>query len=425
MSSIAPAGYYAASSAPAPRFDSLSGTAACDFCIVGGGYTGLSAALHLAGAGQRPWLLEANTIGFQASGRNGGQIHSGHRKSQTALERWLGRLHARDLWSLSEEATLLVRDLIARHDIDCDFAPLGIISAAHDKSAARQLRDDAEHLDREYGHRLTVLDANEIASRVGTDKYVGGTYDGSGGHLHPLKFARGLAAAASRAGAVLYENSRVVRVVQTSPSRTRINTAEAQLTARHVILACDAFSGDVIPALRSYIGHVESFIVATEPLRERAAAILPCNAAVADTRHVLDYFRKSPDGRLLFGGRESYFWPPKDIARFVRPRMGRVFPALADKEIEFAWQGTVGITVTRMPHFGRLGEYMLFAHGYSGHGVALSVLAGKLLAEACLGRSEGFDVFARVPAKPFPGGSFLRRPLIAGALAWYKIADAF
>jgi gamma-glutamylputrescine oxidase len=189
------------------------------------------------------------------------------------------------------------------------------------------------------------------------------------------------------------------------------------------ILACDAFSASVAPDLAKYIGHVESFIVATARLPPEKI-VLPSDAAVADTRHVLDYYRKSADGRLLFAGRESYFAIPKNIAQLVGPRMLRVFPSLADVAIEFAWSGTVGITYTRMPHFGRLGRRLLFGHGYSGHGVALSVIGGKALAEAVLGRSERFDVLARVPPTPFPGGQWLRKPMISAALAWYKVVDA-
>lgn len=393
-----------------------------DVCVVGGGYTGLSAALHLARSGARTVLLEADGIASQASGRNGGQLHSGYRKDQSTLEEWLGAQHARDLWEIAEQAKALVLTLIAEHAIDCDLQT-GIVVAAHDRRALRTLAQDAEYLDKNYDFHLDVLDSGAIARRLGTRVYRGGTYDASGGHFHPLKYARGLASAAERAGAVLHENSRVVAIEQDHSAAT-VRTSLGSVLAGRVILACDAFCGDLEPSLARYIGHVESFIVATEPLGELASAILPGGCAVADTRHVLDYYRKSADGRLLFAGREAYFQPPKDIAGMVRPRMLRVFPPLTNVRIDYAWRGTVGITMTRMPHFGRIGDRILFGHGYSGHGAALSAMGGKVLAEAALQKSEAFETLARVPAKPFPGGALLRRPLIAAALTWYKVADS-
>jgi gamma-glutamylputrescine oxidase len=237
-----------------------------------------------------------------------------------------------------------------------------------------------------------------------------------------LKFAYGLSSAATKAGATVHERS-PVRTIRETRNEIVVETENGTVSAKCAILACDAFSGSVAPELAKYIGHVESFIVATEPMPADKGLLLS-DAAVADTRHVLDYYRKTADHRLLFAGRESYFSPPKYIARLVRPRMLRVFPSLRDIRIEYAWSGTVGITYTRMPHFGRLGERLLFGHGYSGHGVALSVIGGKALADAAMGQTDRFDVLARVPATPFPGGQWLRKPMISTALTWYKIVDA-
>lgn len=421
--SHAPQGYYAASSAVPSPSPSLNGDVHADVCVVGGGYTGLSAALHLARSGARVVLLEAHTIGYAASGRNGGQIHSGMRKEQVVLERWLGKDHARALWDLAEEAKFLVRALIADHGITCDLKQ-GLVVAAHDKRALRDLEADTEHRRAAYNDgAVSMLDAAAMTRALGTDIYPGGCLDTGGGHLHPLKLARGLAKAAVHAGVTICENSSA-RDVDRSSGVVRCD--QGCVTADRVVLACDALMGELVPELAAYIGHVESFIVATKPLPPDAcAAVIPSDVAVADTRHVLDYYRKSADRRLLFAGRESYWNVPKDVARLVRPRMARVFPALAGASIEYAWSGTVAITRTRMPHFGRLGERVLFGYGYSGHGVALSVLGGKLLAEAALGETEKFDVFARVPARRFPGGAWLRKPMITAALVWYKISDAF
>jgi gamma-glutamylputrescine oxidase len=421
---IPPQGYYAASAHGAPARPRLSGTVAADIGVIGAGYTGLSAALHLARAGARVAVLEAESVGFAASGRNGGQIHTGLRKDQPELERWLGEGHARALWDLTEEAKATVRALVREHAIDCALKD-GLVIAAHNETAARELAEDTEHLACVYDYGAArMMDAAETARQLGTGIYPAARYDSGGGHLHPLDFARGLAAAAETAGAAIYEQSRVLALDEDAAG-ANLRTAGGLVTAGHVLLATDAFSGAVAPQLAQYIGHVESFICATAPLGAALnAEVLPCDAAVADTRHVLDYYRKSADGRMLFAGRESYWSIPSDIAGLVRPRMAHVYPVLKDVPIEYAWSGAVGITRTRMPHFGRLSKRILFAHGYSGQGVALATMGGKLMAEAALGQPERFDVFARVPAEPFPGGQLLRRPLVAAALMWFKLVDA-
>jgi gamma-glutamylputrescine oxidase len=415
-----PQGYYAASTAPPRARSALSGMVAADVCVVGGGYTGLVAALHLAQAGARVALLEADSIGYRASGRNGGQIHSGQRQDQEALEKWLGPVHARDLWDLSEESKALVRSLVAAHGIACALKP-DLVIAAHDRAALRELAHSTDYLVRHYGYGAArMIDAAETARLLGTTAYPGARFDAGGGHLHPLRYARGLAAAAEKAGAVIHEQSRVLAVEE-----GRATTAAGTVTADWIALACDAYSGVLVPQLAPYIAQLESFIVATAPLSDtQFAEVLPCDAAVADTRHVLDYYRKSDDRRLLFAGREAYWTPPKDVARLVRPRMLAVYPKLADTPIEYGWHGTVGITATRMPHFGRLAQHLLFAHGYSGHGVALATLGGKLLAEAVLGHPERFETMARVPARKFPGGQALRKPLVTTGLLWLKMLDA-
>lgn len=419
-----PQGYYAVSAAPPPPRPAVAHALKADICVVGGGFTGLCAALRLAEKGAVTALIEAESVAFAASGRNGGQIHTGLRKGQAELERWLGPLHAHDLWTLSEEAKALVRALIERHAIACELKP-GLVIAAHNKAAARALADDTAHLARAYGYfAARMMDADETRCALGTSLYPAARYDSGGGHLHPLRFARGLATAAEQAGASIWERSPALRL-EPEGSEIVVLTPEGSVRAGHVILATDAFSGSLVPELEAYIGHVESFVTATAPLPAALAAqILPCDAAVADTRHVLDYYRKSGDGRLLFAGRESYWTPPADIAGLVRPRMLEVFPQLAAVPTDYAWRGTVGITRTRMPHFGRLGERVLFAHGYSGQGVALACLGGALMADAVLGAPERFETFARVPAKPFPGGAVLRKPLVAAALFAFKLLDA-
>ena len=420
MTDDAPSTYYDASAGAAPTFAALSGPLRADICIVGGGYTGLCAALHTARAGARTVVLESKKLGFGASGRNGGQIHSGHRQSQRSLELWLGRERAHDLWKIAELGKSLVRELAAQ---DCDLKS-GLVNAAHDRGALRDLESETEHLQKHYGYlSARMLDANAMNSALGTSVYQGGQFDGDGGHLHPLKYARRIADAAVRAGAAVYEHSHAIDVIDGADAMS-VRTSLGEVRAEKVIVACDAFIGALLPDLQPYIGHVESFIVATEVLTpERTASVLPADWAVADTRHVLDYYRKSTEGRLLFAGRESYWSPPKNIAALVRPRMAHVFPQLRSARIDFAWSGTVSITRRRMPHFGRRGSRVFFGHGYSGHGVALATIGGKLLAEAALGKSDGFDVLASVPARTFPGPQWLRRSLITAALLWYKLED--
>jgi gamma-glutamylputrescine oxidase len=421
MQSNAPQGYYAASAGPASAAVSLRGDAKADVCIIGAGYTGLSAALHLATAGANVIVIEAESIGFGASGRNGGQIHPGHRKSQAELEHWLGVGHARDLWKLSEEARNLVFELASQ---DCELKR-GLVIAVHNERAARELTQDTEYLSSHYGYTESrMLDRMQVQAAVGTDLYPAARMDGGGGHVHPLKYARKLAARAVAAGATIYVRSPALRIDR--QTQLVVHGAQFKVVTDHIVLACDAFSTRLAPELSPYIAHVESFIVATEPLDpDRAAHIIPSDAAVADTRHVLDYYRKSSDRRLLFAGREAYWTPPNDVAGIVRPRMLKVFPSLQNVAIEFGWSGTVGITRTRMPHFGTLSPRLYFAHGYSGHGVALATLGGKALAEKVLGNGDRFETLARVPAQKFPGGQLLRKPMVTAALLCLKLADAF
>ena len=421
MQSNAPQGYYAASAGPASAAVSLRGDAKADVCIIGAGYTGLSAALHLATAGANVVVIEAEDIGFGASGRNGGQIHPGHRKSQAELEHWLGVGHARDLWKLSEEARNLVFDLASQ---DCELK-CGLVIAAHSERAARELTQDTEYLSSHYGYaEARMLDRTQTQAAVGTDLYPAARMDSGGGHVHPLKYARKLAARAVSAGATVYVRSSALRIDR--EPQLVVHGAQFKVVTEHIVLACDAFSARLAPELSPYIAHVESFIVATEPLDpNRAAHIIPSDAAVADTRHVLDYYRKSSERRLLFAGREAYWTPPDNVAGIVRPRMLKVFPSLRNVAVEFGWSGTVGITRTRMPHFGTLSPRLYFAHGYSGHGVALATLGGKALAEKVFGNGDRFETLARVPAQKFPGGQLLRKPMVTAALLCLKLADAF
>ena len=416
---LGPTWYEASAPAATPR-PALQGGITADVCVVGGGYAGLSAALHLAEAGFRTVLLEARTIGGGASGRNGGQIHSGQRKDQEDLERQLGDAHARELWTLAEDAKALVRHLVAGHAIDCDLKD-GILHTAWKRADAEPLRMSVDHMAARYGYAQTYIEAKDVPAWIGTTRYHGAIHDPGGGQLHPLKFARGLARAAEAAGVAIYEGSTVTAV---DTEHARAVTAGGQVTASHLVLACDTWLGAIDPRAGRTAIAINSFIAVTAPLGERAREIIPSDLPVADTKFVVDYYRLTPDGRLLFGGGENYVpGYPSDLKTFVRKPIARVFPQLAETQLDYAWGGPVGVTLSRLPHFGHAGPRAVFAHGFSGQGVALATLAGQLMAEATAGQAGRFDVFAKLKHRAIPGGRLLRTPIMALGMAWYALKD--
>lgn len=416
-----PASWYAASAAPLDRFAPLQGATRADVCIVGGGYTGLSAALHLAQRGLKVVLLEAHRVGFGASGRNGGQVGSGQRLEQDELEQIAGVDAARRLWDLGEEAKALVRRLIDDHAMPCRYAP-GIVHACRKPAEVAHARANAEKLQRDYGYdRIEPLGRAALQAILPSDEYCGGDIDRGAGHLHPLNFAIGLAKAAAAAGAQLHEGSTVTDIDQ--GPRPRVITAAGHVEADHVILAANGYLGGLMPQVAARVMPINNFIVATEPLGPRAASVLRENVAVADTRFVVNYWRLSEDNRLLFGGGESYGYRFPDIAKTVRGPMLQVYPHLKDTRIDYAWGGTLAITMSRLPCFLRVAPNILSASGYSGHGVALATLAGKVLAEAVAGKAERFDLMASLPTPRFPGGAALRWPMLVLAMTWYGMRD--
>ena len=415
--------YYAATAIGLEDRPALAGEVSCDVCVVGGGYTGLSAALHLAERGYEVVLLEAERLGWGASGRNGGQLGTGQRKSQSALEAMLGEGDARLLWDLAEEAKATVKERIARHRIPCDLKA-GVVTAAYKAGDVAYLEKEAEILARRYGYpHLRPLSRAEAAEWIGSDIYHGGLFDGGAGHLHPLNYALGLGRAAAAAGARLFEASRVTAMEPGRPNR--LETAGGAVSARSVVLACNGYLGNLEPRLAAKIMPINNFVLATEPLAETGGrGLIRDQAAVCDTKFVVDYYRLSADGRLLFGGGETYSSRfPHDLKGFVRKYMLRVYPQLASAKIDYAWGGTLAITMNRLPCFGRLEPETYYVQGYSGQGVALSSLAGKLVAEALAGTAERFDVFARIPTPSFPGGTLLRWPGLVAGMLYYSLRD--
>jgi gamma-glutamylputrescine oxidase len=413
--------YYAATAAAFAPCPALAGEAEADLVVVGGGATGLSAALHAAKAGLSVVVLEGGRIGWGASGRSGGQMIPGLRKGAAELVALYGRERAKALFDLSLEARALVLELIAEHAIDCDLRTTGHMLGAVKASDLRHCEAEVACLDQvmAYPH-AELLDARQARAQVDTP-YHGGLLDRLGGHMHPLNYTLGLARAAQGAGAVLHEHSPAI-ALERPDGRVRIATPAGAVRARHAVLAGDALLTGLSSRVNSRIMPVANYVVATEPLAD-AASLIPADAAVSDSRFVVNYFRLTPDGRLLFGGGERYTPdPPRDMAAFVRPYMEGVFPQVRGRRIDYAWGGLVSVTASRLPHVGRDGE-VLFAHGYSGMGAILSTLAGKLLAEELAGRSERFDLFAGVEPPAFPGGTALRGPLYVLGMLWYALRD--
>ena len=414
--------YYAASANPFPAQPQLCGDIAADVVVVGGGYAGLSAALHAAEAGFSVVLLEGKRIGWGASGRNGGQMIPGLRWSAGDLVERFGLGQTARLLALANLAAERVRGRITRHAIACDLRPGHFLAAArpaHLDAMKREVDLLQQLLD--YGS-ARIVSAGEVGSYVASQRYHGGLFDSNGGHLHPLNYALGLAQAALDAGVRIFEGSAVTAMDHTSP--VVATTAQGRVTAQHGVLACDVFMGDLDRKLGAMTMPVANYNVATAPLSpDQAKALIPSGAAVADSKFVLNYYRLSADNRLIFGGGEKYSpAPPRDLAGFVRPYLERVFPQLTGVPIDYAWGGMVGVTLNRLPQFGRIGN-SFYAHGWSGHGVLLTTLAGELIADALRGTAERFDLFANLPGQPFPGGPLLRHPLYMAGMLWFALKD--
>jgi gamma-glutamylputrescine oxidase len=406
--------------APLP---SLEGDVEADVCVVGGGLSGCSAALHLAERGYKVVLLEAERIGYGASGRSGGQIIPGWACGMSKLAEQLGEGDAKRLWDFSLEGVDITRDLIARHGIDCDLA-WGHVHVAIKPRQREELLEWQREQEGAYGYRkLRFMEKDEVGEWIASRKYIAGLYDAGAGHLHPLRYTIGVGKAAIAAGARLHEGSAVTGI-DYGPV-VRVRTARGSVRAKFVALCANVGHVDLSPRLARKLIGVASYIVATRPLGdERASALLRDNIAVADLNWIIDYYRRSADHRLLFGGRVSYSGlDPLGTARATRLRMLNVFPQLADTEVEYAWGGMIDITMSRAPNFGRLEPNVYYLQGYSGHGMIGTTIAGRIVAEAIAGQSERFDVFARLKHHDFPGGRLFRRPTLVMAMTWFRLRD--
>ena len=418
--------YYASTPAPAP-FAPLRGETRADVCVVGGGISGISAALHLRERGYQVVLLEGQHLGFGGSGRSGGQSIFGYACEMSTLEKAVGEGDARRMWDVATEGLDLQRELIAKHGIDCDYVP-GHMIVGLKKRHDDALRAEVEHLASKYDyHSLQFLDRAQTREIIASDRYSSALYDSNGGHLHSYKYTRGLGVAAAAAGVTIHENSGAtgLELAQNASDESIVRTVQGQVRARHVLIAGGALLGPLVPELERKLIDIGTYIVATQPLgEERARALIKNHAAVADMNWILDYFRVLGDTRLLFGGRVSYSGlDPGDSGRVLRKRIVQVFPQLADVRIDYSWGGYLDITTNRAPHFGRLAPNVYFIQGLSGHGMVISGIAGKIAAEAIAGSAERFDLYGRIQHVSFPGGRLFRRPTLVLAMLWFRLMD--
>jgi len=416
--------YYLASAAIPAVSEPLQGEVRADVCVLGGGIAGCSTALSLAERGYRVVLLEAQRLGWGASGRSGGQVIYGVAAEQPALETLVGREDARRIWDTSLAGIALLKQRIARHEIACDWVDGQMLCAIKPRQW-RALQDWHAELEGSYGYHSTrLIEREALRALVRSERYIGALYDSNGGHLHPLRYTLGLAQAAALAGVQIHEGSPVLDW-RHAAGRLRVRTAAGTVDCGQLVLAGNAWLGQTAPQLQGKLMTVGTYIIATEPLGEqRARGLIANNAAVCDTNWILDYFRRSSDHRLLFGGRVNYSGVDlRAVGPATARRMLNVFPQLAGARIDYAWGCLLDITLNRAPHFGRLSPEVYFLQGFSGHGIALAGMAGELAAEAIAGTNERFDLFARLPHREFPGGMALRRPTLALAMLWYRLRD--
>lgn len=417
-----PQSYYAASANPVPARPELEGETQTDVCIIGAGYTGLSTALFLLENGFKVTVVEAAKVGFGASGRNGGQIVNSYSRDIDVIERTVGPKQAQLLGQMAFEGGRIIRERIAKYDIKCDLKDGGVFAAFTAKQMGHL--ESQKKLWERYGHtQLELLDGKRIREVVASENYIGGMLDMSGGHIHPLNLALGEAAAVEALGGVIHEQSPAIRVER--GDNPVVYTPKGSVKAKFVVVAGNAYLGNLLPELMAKSMPCGTQVITTEPLSdEMARSLLPQDYCVEDCNYLLDYFRLSGDNRLIYGGGVVYgARDPLNIEAIIRPKMLKTFPQLKNVKIDFAWTGNFLLTLSRLPQVGRLGDNIYYSQGCSGHGVTYTHLAGKVLAEALRGQAERFDAFASLPHYPFPGGHLFQVPFSALGAWYYSLRD--
>ncbi|KZX61772.1 gamma-glutamylputrescine oxidoreductase [Stutzerimonas frequens] len=417
-----PASYYAATANMTKERPTLQEAKQTDVCVIGAGYTGLSTALFLLEKGFSVTVLEAAKVGFGASGRNGGQIVNSYSRDLDSIERSVDSSAAKLIGQMAFEGGRIIRERVARYNIQCDLKDGGVFAALSQKQMHHLEAQKA--LWERYGyHQLELLDEQGIKRVVASDRYIGGMLDKQGGHIHPLNLALGEAAAVESLGGVVYENSPAVRIER--GEQPLIHTPTGNVRAKFVVVAGNAYLGDLIPELAAKSMPCGTQVIATEPLDEELArSLLPQDYCVEDCNYLLDYYRLSADKRLIYGGGVVYgARDPADIESIIHPKMLKTFPQLAKVRIDYAWTGNFLLTLSRLPQVGRLGNNIYYSQGCSGHGVTYTHVAGKVIAEALSGQAERFDAFASLPHYPFPGGQRFQAPLSALGALYYSLRD--
>ncbi|MBB6342879.1 gamma-glutamylputrescine oxidase [Pseudomonas fluvialis] len=417
-----PSSYYAFSANPVPERPALAGEVETDVCVIGAGYTGLSTALFLLENGFKVSIVEAAKVGFGASGRNGGQIVNSYSRDIDVIERTVGPKQAQLMGQMAFEGGRIIRERIAKYDIKCDLKDGGVFAAFTSKQMKHL--EAQKRLWERYGHtQLEIMDAKRIREVVKTENYIGGMLDMSGGHIHPLNLALGEAAAVESLGGIIYEQSPAIRIDR--GANPVVHTPQGRVKAKFIVVAGNAYLGNLVPELAAKTMPCGSQVVATEPLSEEVAkSLLPNDYCVEDCNYLLDYFRLTGDRRLIYGGGVVYgAKDPANIEAMIRPMMLKTFPQLKDVKIDFAWTGNFLLTLSRLPQVGRIGDNIYYSQGCSGHGVTYTHLAGKILAEALRGQAERFDAFGSLPHYPFPGGRLFRVPFTAMGAWYYSLCD--
>jgi gamma-glutamylputrescine oxidase len=426
--------YYAATAPREQHFAALAGRVECDVAIVGAGLAGLSAAIELADRGFAVVLLDAREVGYGASGRNGGEALTGLGCEMSVVEKQLGRADARAVWNMTLEAIELIHERCRRFAIDCDWRA-GYLSLAVGERKGRELARWHEAMQRDYGYEGSAIEPRDMAQWIASPRFHSGLHDPLSGHMHPLKYCLGLARAAASLGVRIYENSAVTALEPgaSASAPVRLRTAQGEVAARHVLLAGNVYLQGLAPQIENRVMPVGTYIVTSKPLApDLVRSLIPSQSAVCDTNFVLDYFRTTPDHRVLYGGRVSYSTrTPGNLAASMQARMTRTFPQLAGTAIEHAWGGFVDISMNRAPDFGRLSDVgggpacanVYYLQGFSGHGLALTGLAGRVVAEAISGDAKRLDIFSRIRHRAFPGGRLLRMPALVLGMAYYRLKD--